>query len=457
MEINQILALQKQFFKTGSTLSVNFRIQMLKRLYSVVKENQTQITDALYLDLGKSHYEGFMCEAGLALTEINYMIKHLRRFAAEKTVKTPLAQFASRSYTKPVPYGNVLIMSPWNYPFLLAIEPLANAIAAGNTAIIKPSAYSPATSKILFTLINKCFNPEYVAVVTGGRKENSTLLEQPFDFIFFTGSQTVGKEVLRHAAERLTPVILELGGKSPCILDSSCNVPLAAKRIVFGKFLNCGQTCVAPDFILCHKSVKASFVKEVKKQITLQFGENPLENPDYGKIVNHKHFERLSSLMIKEKIVFGGDRDYINHRISPTVMDNVSWQDAVMQEEIFGPIMPILSYENLDEVISLLQDKPKPLALYLFSNSKANIKTVTEKISFGGGCINDTIIHLATSEMGFGGVGESGMGSYHGKTGFDAFSHRKSIVNKKNWIDLPIRYQPYNRKIFQKLLEFFLR
>ena len=457
MEINQILSSQKQFFRTGVTLSVNFRIQNLKKLYSLVKENQSLITESLFLDLGKSDYEGFMCEVGLALTEINYMIKHLRGFASEKTVKTPLAQFASRSYTKPVPYGNVLIMSPWNYPFLLTIEPLANAIAAGNTAIIKPSAYSPSTSQLLSKLLGDCFNNEYVAVVTGGRKENSTLLEQPFDFIFFTGSQSVGKEVLRQAAERLTPTILELGGKSPCILDSSCNISLAAKRIVFGKFLNCGRTCVAPDYVLCHKSIKNDFINEVTKEITLQYGSNPLENSDYGKIVNNKHFERLCSLMSKEKIIFGGDRDYINHKISPTIMDNVTWQDPIMQEEIFGPILPILTYDNLDEVISILQEKPKPLALYFFSNSKSNIKTVTEKISYGGGCINDTIIHLATSEMGFGGVGESGMGCYHGKAGFYAFSHTKSIVNKKNWIDLPMRYQPYNRKFFGKLLKFFLR
>ena len=305
--------------------------------------------------------------------------------------------------------------------------------------------------------LSECFEKKFVAVVKGGRSENSALLEQKFDFVFFTGSQSVGKEVLRHTAENLTPAILELGGKSPCIVDESAKIPLAAKRIVFGKYLNCGQTCVAPDYILCHKDIKDEFVKEVKKQIEKQYGKNPLENSDYGKIINQKHFERVSSLINTEKVVHGGKTNPQTQQIEPTVLDNVTWDDAVMQEEIFGPIMPILTYENLDQVIADLQKKQKPLALYIFSQNKNNIKAITEKVSYGGGCINDTIIHLATSEMGFGGVGESGMGSYHGKTGFDAFSHTKSIVDKKTWMDLPMRYQPYDRKINGKLLKMFLK
>lgn len=430
---------------------------MLKKLYASVISHKEEILSALTSDLGKSDFEGFMCEVGLSLTEISYMIKNVKKFAKEKTVITPLAQFASRSYKKPCPYGNTLIMSPWNYPFLLSIEPLANAIAAGNTAILKPSAYSPATSKIIEKILSECFEKKFVAVVTGGRSENSALLEQKFDFVFFTGSQAVGKEVLRHTAENLTPAILELGGKSPCIIDSSAKIPLAAKRVVFGKYLNCGQTCVAPDYILCHKDIKEEFVNEVKKQIEKQYGKNPLENSDYGKIINQKHFERVSSLINTEKVVHGGKTNPQTQQIEPTVLDNVTWDDAVMQEEIFGPIMPILTYENLDQVIADLQKKQKPLALYIFSQNKNNIKAITEKISYGGGCINDTIIHLATSEMGFGGVGESGMGSYHGKTGFDAFSHTKSIVDKKTWLDLPMRYQPYDRKINGKLLKMFLK
>lgn len=456
-EIAFILEEQRKFFLSGETLPIKFRIQMLKKLYASVVSHKEEILSALTSDLGKSDFEGFMCEVGLSLTEISYMIKNIKKFAKEKTVITPLAQFASRSYKKPCPYGNTLIMSPWNYPFLLSIEPLANAIAAGNTAILKPSAYSPATSNIIEKILSECFEKKFVAVVTGGRQENAALLEQKFDFVFFTGSQSVGKEVLRHTAENLTPAILELGGKSPCIVDESAKIPLAAKRIVFGKYLNCGQTCVAPDYILCHKDIKDEFVKEVKIQIEKQYGKNPLENSDYGKIINQKHFERVSSLINVEKIVHGGKTNPQTQQIEPTVLDNVTWDDAVMQEEIFGPIMPILTYENLDQVIADLQKKQKPLALYIFSQNKNNIKAVTEKVSYGGGCINDTIIHLATSEMGFGGVGESGMGSYHGKTGFDAFSHTKSIVDKKTWMDLPMRYQPYDRKINGKLLKMFLK
>ena len=456
-EIAFILEEQRKFFLSGETLPIKFRKQMLKKLYASVVFHKEEILSALTSDLGKSDFEGFMCEVGLSLTEISYMIKNVKKFAKEKTVITPLAQFASRSYKKPCPYGNTLIMSPWNYPFLLSIEPLANAIAAGNTAILKPSAYSPATSKIIEKILSECFEKKFVAVVTGGRQENAALLEQKFDFVFFTGSQAVGKEVLRHTAENLTPAILELGGKSPCIIDSSAKIRLAAKRVVFGKYLNCGQTCVAPDYILCHKDIKDEFVKEVKIQIEKQYGKKPLENSDYGKIINQKHFERVSSLINAEKIVHGGKTNPQTQQIEPTVLDNVTWDDAVMQEEIFGPIMPILTYENLDQVIADLQKKQKPLALYFFSQNKKNIKAVTEKVSYGGGCINDTIIHLATSEMGFGGVGESGMGSYHGKTGFDAFSHTKSIVDKKTWMDLPMRYQPYDRKINGKLLKMFLK
>ena len=456
-EIDIILEKQREFFASGKTLPVKFRIEMLKKLREAIKKYEKEIEDALTSDLGKSEFEGFMCEVGLAQTEVSYMIKHTRRFAAEHTVVTPLAQFASRSYKKPSPYGNVLIMSPWNYPFLLSIDPLADAIAAGNTAIVKPSAYSPATGAIIEKIITECYPPEYVAVITGGRKENAALLEKKFDMIFFTGSTNVGREVLRHTAETLTPAVLELGGKSPCIIDSSAKIKLAAKRVVFGKYLNCGQTCVAPDYILCHKSVKDEFVREVISQIKKQYGEKPLENADYGKIVNEKHFDRVMGLIDAEKVVLGGEGKKETQQISPTVMDNVTWDDAVMQEEIFGPIMPILTFDDMNEVITMLSKKTKPLALYIFAENKKVIKEVTSRCAFGGGCVNDTVIHLATSEMGFGGVGESGMGSYHGKQGFDAFSHSKSIVDKKTWMDLPMRYQPYNRGIYGKLLHMFLK
>ncbi len=457
MNIDTMLEQQRRYFRSGATLPVAFRVKQLKILYSAIRENQQALADALHADLGKSDYEGFMCEIGLTLTEIRYMIRHCRKFAGEQTVPTPLAQFASRSYRKPSPYGNTLIMSPWNYPLLLTLEPLADAIAAGNTAIVKPSAYSPATSRVLADMLAACFPPEYVAVITGGRKENAELLTKKFDFIFFTGSQSVGKEVLRHAAETLTPVVLELGGKSPCIVDSTAKIRLAARRIVFGKYLNCGQTCVAPDFVLCHSQVKDAFVAAVCEEIKTQFGEHPLQNADYGKIISEKHFDRLLGYLDKGKVVCGGDFNRDTLQLAPTVMDNVTFDDAVMQEEIFGPILPILTYDSVEALYAMLYDRPKPLALYLFSQDKALIRDVTARLRYGGGCINDTIIHLATSQMPFGGVGESGMGGYHGKAGFDAFSHSKSIVDKKTWLDLPMRYQPYDRKINAKLLKLFLR
>ena len=455
-EMDLILKRQREFFQNGATLSVDFRKQMLDKLYRCVKDHQKELTDALTADLGKSEYEGFMCEVGLALTEISYMRKHVGKFARRRRVATPLAQFASSSFRQAVPYGNVLIMSPWNYPVLLAIEPLANALAAGNTAIIKPSAYSPATSAVLERIIGACFPPEYVAVITGGRAENAHLLEQKYDFIFFTGSTAVGREVLRHAAEHLTPAVLELGGKSPCIVDETAKIPLAAKRIVWGKFLNCGQTCVAPDFILCHASVKAQLVTEIGKQLVAQFGKEPLDNPDYGKIITQKHYQRVKGLIDPEKVILGGDWDDAACRIAPTVMDNVTWDDPVMGEEIFGPVLPILTYERFEDLFVLLQDRPKPLALYYFSENKARQQEVIRRLPFGGGCVNDVVIHLATSEMPFGGVGESGMGCYHGKEGFETFSHLKSVVDKKTWLDLPMRYQPF-RGLYRKLLDIFLR
>ena len=456
-EIKNLLEKQRKYYKSGATIPVDFRIKQLKKLYATVKKYQTEVNDALTADLGKSHFEGFMCESGLVLSEISYMIRHTKKFAKRKTVYTPVTNFASHSFKQPVPYGNTLIMSPWNYPFLLTVDPLADAIAAGNTAIVKPSAYSPATSRIIEKIIKECFDPEYVSVVTGGRAENAALLEQKFDFVFFTGSQAVGKEVLLHTAEHLTPAVLELGGKSPCIVDKSANIKLAAKRIVFGKYLNCGQTCVAPDYILCESSIKDKFIYEVIKQIKKQYGDNPLENENYGKIINEKHFERLCGLIDKNKVVVGGETNSKTNQIAPTVMDSVTESDAVMGEEIFGPIMPILTFDNFDDLIQELKDKDKPLALYLFSSNKKHIKRVTTELSYGGGCINDVVVHLATSEMGFGGVGESGMGSYHGKDGFDAFSHYKSVMDKKTWIDLPMRYQPYKNKIYEKLLHMFLK
>ncbi len=456
MSIDNVFESQREFFKSGKTFDVGFRISALKRLYTAIKEREKDINDALKADLGKNAFEGYMCEIGMALSEISYLIKNTKRLSKKRKVKTPLAQFASSSYKQATPYGNVLIMSPWNYPFLLTVGPLADAVAAGNTAIVKPSAYSPATSEVISKIIVDVFPSEHVSVVLGGRKENAHLLDMNFDFIFFTGSQNVGKEVLRRAAERLTPVVLELGGKSPCIVDESAKIGLAAKRIVFGKFLNCGQTCVAPDYILCDKAVKERLIEAIKKEIISQYGENPIGDNNYGKIINEKHFERIVGLINVEKTVFGGKYDREALKIEPTVIDNAEWSDAVMQEEIFGPVLPVLTYDRFEDIIPLFADMAKPLALYLFSENKERVSLITERCLYGGGCINDTIIHLATSEMGFGGVHESGMGSYHGKDGFDAFSHVKSIVDKKTFLDLGMRYRPY-KKTNEKLLRIFLK
>ncbi|HJC89996.1 MAG TPA: aldehyde dehydrogenase [Candidatus Mediterraneibacter excrementigallinarum] len=455
-EIKTIVTRQRKYFQTGSTLPVNTRLNALRRLYTAISGSEKEIHEALKKDLGKSGFESYMCETGLVLEEISYMLKHTARFAREKRVRTPLAQFHSRSFQKPSPYGVTLIMSPWNYPFMLTLSPLVDALAAGNTAVVKPSAYSPNTSEVLRKILSQCFEPQYVAVVTGGRAENTCLLHEHFDYIFFTGSQAVGKEVMRNAAEYLTPVTLELGGKSPCIVDQTADIRLAARRVVFGKYLNCGQTCVAPDYIYCQRSVKDTFIKEVQKQIRKQYGRHPLDNPDYGKIINEKHFDRILGLIDEKKVVQGGGSDRKTLRIEPTVMDNVAFSDPVMQEEIFGPVMPILTFDSIDEVIHRVNAMPHPLALYLFTSDKKTEKKVISRCGFGGGCINDTIIHLATTEMGFGGFGESGMGAYHGKIGFDTFTHYKSIVDKKTWLDLPMRYQPY-RKLHEKMVRFFLK
>ncbi len=454
--MQNILDKQREFFKSGATLSVKVRLEYLKKLKDVIKANEQAIFEAIYKDLGKSSTEAYMCEVGLSLDEISYFQKNLKKFAKDKTVFTPITNFHARSYIKSVPWGNVLIISPWNYPFLLSIEPLIDAVAAGNTVVLKPSAYSPYTSEIVRKIVKEVFPEEYVAVVTGGREENKALLEMKFDYIFFTGSSNVGKEVLRKAAENLTPVSLELGGKSPCIVDETAKLKLAAKRIVFGKFVNCGQTCVAPDYVYCDKGVKDELIGYIRQEISKQLGENPLENKNYGKIINEKHFNRLCGLINQNKVVAGGKTLPEALKIEPTVMDNVTWDDAVMQEEIFGPILPILTYENLDDVIDIIESKAHPLALYIFSSNKNNIKKVTERCRYGGGCVNDVVVHLATPEMPFGGCGESGMGSYHGKFGFDTFTHKKSILDKKTWFDLPIRYQPYS-KLQNILLKMFLK
>lgn len=453
--IRDLVEKQRAYFRTGATLEVNARIRALDRLAACIRAREAEIAEAIRQDLGKSAFESYMCETGLVLSELNYMRRHVRSLARERSAPTPLAQFHARSYQKPSPYGVTLVMSPWNYPFLLAMDPLVDAIAAGNTVVVKPSAYSPHTSALVCDLIAACFSEAHAAAVAGGRAENTALLEQKFDYIFFTGSQSVGREVMGRAAEHLTPVTLELGGKSPCIVERSADLKLAARRIVFGKFLNCGQTCVAPDYIYCDRRIKDELAARLSAEIEAQFGAHPLNNPDYGRIVNEKHFDRLCGLLDPQKIIHGGGICRETLQIEPTVMDGADFGDPVMGEEIFGPILPIVTYDRLDEALAEIERRPHPLALYIFTRSRAAARAAVSRCSFGGGCINDVVIHLATSGMGFGGFGESGMGSYHGREGFAAFSHYKSIVDKKTWLDLPMRYQPY-RSVHDKLIHLFL-
>ncbi len=449
MNITDIVQAQRTFFRTGETLPIKYRKQALNKLKKAIQAHEKELLEALHTDLGKSEMEAYMCEVGLTISEIDYISARLRRWARNKRVCTPLANFPAKSFTVQEPYGVTLIMSPWNYPVLLTLEPLVGAIAAGNCCVLKPSDYSPATSKVIASLIVEIFPPEYVTVVTGGRKENADLLEQHFDYIFFTGGVTVGKLVMEKAAQHLTPVTLELGGKSPCIVDRTANIPLAARRIVFGKYLNCGQTCIAPDYVLIDESVHDEFVACVKKEIMAMYTTNPLTFAAYGKIINRKHFDRILGLIDSTKVVHGGKSNPETLQIEPTVLDNVTPEDAVMQEEIFGPIMPILIFRSsesqsfAEQAIEFVRNRPQPLALYVFTNNKQTEKRFLQTVQFGGGCVNDTIMHLATSEMAFGGIGNSGMGSYHGKKSFETFSHEKSIVKKSQWIDLPIRYQPY--------------
>lgn len=455
MDIQALVNAQRAHFNTGATLPLSARRAALKRLRAAIKAHEADISAALRADLNKSPTESYMCEVGLTLSELSFVEKHLAGWMGDKRHLTPLAQFPARSFTVQEPYGVVLIMSPWNYPFLLTMEPLIGAIAAGNCAVVKPSAYSPATSAVVRDILAACFPPELVSVVEGGREENQALLDQKFDYIFFTGGVAVGKEVMSKAAKHLTPVTLELGGKSPCIVDATAKLDLAAKRLVFGKLLNCGQTCVAPDYLLIDRRVKDRFLAYVRKWVAVQYGD-ALDNRGYVRMVNEKHFHRVMGLIDPSKVVFGGRGDPDTLKIQPTVLDNVSPEDPVMQEEIFGPVLPVLTFDRVEEALAFVNARPRPLALYLFSQDRAVRELFLRRASFGGGCVNDTIIHLATSRMPFGGVGNSGMGGYHGKASFDTFSHRKSIVEKSTLVDLPVRYAPYT-PAKDKLLRLFLK
>ena len=455
MTTAEILQLQREYFLTGETKSVKFRKKQLELLKQTILANEKKIYEALKEDLGKSEIESYMCEVALVVNEIKYILKHLKSFVKKKKVPTSIVNFPASSYEMPCPKGNVLIMSPWNYPFMLTIEPLVDALAAGNTAIVKPSAYSKATSKLIYEMLSSTFEQKYVAVVTGGREVNQDLLTLKFDHIFFTGSKAVGHEVLKNAERNLTTVTLELGGKSPCIVDKTAPIALAAKRIVFGKFINCGQTCIAPDYILVHESVKEMFLRSLILEIKLQYGENPLTDPLYGKIISEKHFDKVVGLLENQKVLYGGKYNRESLKIEPTVVVDPDLNSNIMTNEIFGPIIPVISYKTNSEALEIIRRNDTPLAQYIFTKDK-NIKNFFEtNVLFGGGCINDTIMHISTPLLAFGGVGQSGMGAYHGKRGFDAFSHYKSIINKSTKLDLPLRYRPHSNFKIKTIKKFF--
>lgn len=442
--IEQLVRDHADFFAAGASLDVGFRKTQLLKLRRAIKRNETAVLRAIKADLGKAPFEAFETEIALVYDEITYMLRHLDSLATPKRVPTPLAHFPSKSSVHPQPYGVVLIMSPWNYPFLLTMAPLVGAIAAGNCAVVKPSAYAAETSALMARLLGEAFPGDYISVVEGGRRENQHLLECAFDYIFFTGSVEVGKLVMAAAAQHLTPVTLELGGKSPCIVDATANVRLAAKRIVWGKFVNAGQTCVAPDYVLAHSSVAARLVHWMEHYIDRFYGAAPHKNPDFPKIINQKHFERLCGLLDAGQVAIGGQRDPAALKIAPTVLWPATWGDAAMQEEIFGPVLPVLEFDALRDAAREIAARPKPLALYCFTNDERVKQWAKTRATFGGGCINDVLVHLATPHMPFGGVGQSGMGGYHGKASFNTFSHHKSILEKSNRLDLPVRYPPYN-------------
>jgi NAD-dependent aldehyde dehydrogenases len=442
MTISESFGNVKEYFKSGETRSLEFRIDALKKLKASIIANESLLAKALNKDLGKSVTESYMTETGLVLEEISYTLRHLKKWMKVKRVKTPLAQFKAKSFTVDEPYGAVLIISPWNYPVQLALSPLVGAIAGGNTAIVKPSSYAPATSDAIEKVLS-VFPDKYISVIKGGRTENKALLEKPFDYIFFTGSVSVGHVVMEAASRHLTPVTLELGGKSPVIVEKSADIPLAAKRIAFGKVLNSGQTCVAPDYLLIDKSVSEEFVREFKKALEEFFPSGDMTN--FPHMVNEKHFDRVSGLIDGEEILIGGERDKSKLQIMPTLLRVHSLEAPVMKEEIFGPVLPMIEFENFEEVYDTISHFAKPLAFYLFTGNKRIEKEALSRVSFGGGCINDTIIHLATSYMPFGGVGGSGMGCYHGKKSYETFTHARSVVKKACWMDLPLRYHPYTR------------
>jgi len=430
-ELSRILDAHKKFFAAGKTQNIDFRIKQLNILKQALKTNEEAIISAMYQDLHKSRYETFTTEIGVLYYSIELITRHLKKWAKPRRVPTPVIFLGAQSYIYREPYGTALIIGPFNYPVNLVFEPLIGAISAGNCAVIKPAQMTPNVSKIIAKIIQESFPEDYIRVIEGDREATAALINAPFDYLFFTGSVPTGKTVMQAAARNLVPVTLELGGKSPCIVDETANPDLAAQKIVWSKFSNAGQTCVAPDYVYVHQQVKKQLLDNLKKYILRFYGANPKESKDYGRIVNEKHTERLKQLIDRDKVVVGGESDIENRYIAPTVLDRVGWDDPVMADEIFGPILPVLEFDNLDTVIKEINRRPKPLALYLFTGSKEVEKKIIGNISYGGGCINDTFIHLGNPYLPFGGVGNSGIGAYHGKASFETFSHTKSILKRK--------------------------
>ena len=456
MDIPALVRAQRTYFQTGATLPVQTRQAALDKLRRALLAWEGRLEAALAADLNKSPAESYLCEVGLTLSELGYVRRRLARWARPRSRLPSLAQLPGRSFTLAEPRGVVLILSPWNYPLLLSLEPLVGALAAGNCCILKPSEHAPATSAALRELLAQCFPPELVSVAEGGPEVSRALLAEKFDYIFFTGGTGIGRQVMAAAAAHLTPVTLELGGKSPCVVDATARLDLAAKRLVFGKLLNCGQTCVAPDYVLADRRIKDELIGRLRHWMAALYGTDPLDNEGYVRMVDRRHFDRVMGLIDPDKVVYGGKGDPETLKIQPTILDGVSPGDPVMEEEIFGPLLPVLPFNRLQEAADFISRRPRPLALYLFSQDRAARRLFLERVPFGGGCVNDTVIHLASSRLPFGGIGDSGMGAYHGRASFDTFSHHKSVVVKGAWPDPSFRYPPYT-PWKETLIRLFLR
>lgn len=453
-EIDAVIERQKQYFRTGETRSVSFRKEQLIKLREAVLRFEPQLLAALKEDLNKSEQEAYTTEIGIVLSEIRTALRYVRRWSKPERARTPMTHFGASSRIVPEPYGTTLIIGPWNYPVNLMLVPVVSAIAAGNTIVMKPSEMAPATSRALAALVRETFRPEYATLIEGEASVSTELLKRPFDHIFFTGSPQVGRIVMEAAAKQLIPVTLELGGKSPCIVHKDARLSLAAKRVVYGKLTNAGQTCVAPDYLLVHREAKAALLKEIESIVETFYGQDPIRDPDYGRIVNERHYRRLLGYLADGRIAYGGQTDDASLKIAPTLLEDVSPNSKVMREEIFGPILPVLEYESTEELLSIVRENPKPLALYVFSENKQFQQDIIREVPFGGGCVNDTLMHLGTPYLPFGGVGTSGIGSYHGEHGFRTFSHYKSVLKQTSRFDFPFRYPKAKNglSIIRKLL-----